>query len=195
MPDVLRFTLRQKITFFATRYTLQGRYVDGLKGPLVAHAEQKRFTLRRHITFFADEARTQPLFGFAGRRGTPSPGGYEITDADDRVLGEFQKDYAASLLRSTWLLSTHDGLTAVGQERSRGVAIARRFLDAAGGADPLRYHFDFVTDDGQVVLSSECQRTIRDSYEITIPVLADGRQLDWRVGAAMAVALDVLQHR
>lgn len=128
-------------------------------------------------------------------RGKPSPGGYEITDADDQVLGEFQKDCATSLLRSTWLLSTRDCLTAVGQERSRGVAIARRFLDFGGGLDPLVYHFDFVTDDGQVVLSSERQRTVRDSYKITIPVLSDGSQLDWRVGTAMSVALDILQGR
>ena len=111
------------------------------------------------------------------------------------MLGEFQKDYATSLVRSTWLLSTRDGLTAVGQERSRGVAIARRFLDFGGGLDPLVYHFDFATDDGQVVLSSERQRTVRDSYKITIPALSDGSRLDWRVGAAMSVALDILQGR
>ena len=112
------------------------------------------------------------------------------------VLDEFQKDYATSLLRSTWLLSTRDGLTAVGQERSRGVAIARRFLDLVGGLDPLVYHFDFVTDDGEAVLYSERQRTVRDSCKITIPVLSDGSsQLDRRVGAAMSVALDVLQGR
>jgi hypothetical protein len=88
-----------------------------------------------------------------------------------------------------------EGLTAAGQERSGGVAIARRFLDSTGGFDPLRYHFDFVTSDGQVMLTSERQRTLRDVYEVTIPVLSDGRKLDWRVGVGMAVALDILQRR
>jgi hypothetical protein len=32
-------------------------------------------------------------------------------------------------------------------------------------------------------------------FGVTIPVLSDGRQLDWRVGVAMAVALDTLQRR
>jgi hypothetical protein len=41
----------------------------------------------------------------------------------------------------------------------------------------------------------ERQPTLRDVYEVTIPVLSDGRQLDWRVGVAMAVALDTLQRR
>jgi hypothetical protein len=58
-----------------------------------------------------------------------------------------------------------------------------------------RFHFDFTSSDGQVVLTSQSERAIRDLYEIPIPVLADGRQLDWRVGAAMAVALDALQRR
>jgi hypothetical protein len=195
MADVLRFTLRQRITLLVNRYTLQGRFVDGAKGSVIAHAQQKRMAVRKQVTFYSDEARTQPLFGFAARRGLQHGGAFDVTDADDQPIGEFRKDYAKSLLRSTWHLSSRDGVTAVGQERSRGVAIARRFLDATGGADPLRYHFDFVTDDGQVVLTSEREPTFRDFYEITIPVLSDGRQLDWRVGAAMAVALDALQHR
>jgi hypothetical protein len=59
----------------------------------------------------------------------------------------------------------------------------------------LRFHFDFVTDGGETVLSSERRRSIRDRYELTVPTLADGRKLDWRVAAAMAVALDALQAR
>jgi hypothetical protein len=195
MADVLRFTLRQQITLWVNRYTVHGHYVDGATAPVVAHAEQKRIAVRKHVAFYADEAHTRLLFGFTARRGLQHGGAYEVNDADDRPIGEFRKDYGRSLLRSTWNLSTREGLTAVGQERSRGVAIARRFLDSTGGFDPLRYHFDFVTGDGQVMLTSERQPTLRDVYEVTIPVLCDGRQLDWRVGVAMAVALDSLQRR
>ena len=195
MADVLRFTLRQHIALFVNRYTLIGRSIDGAEGSVLAHAQQKRMAVRKHVTFYSDETRTKPLFGFAARRGLQHGGAFDVTDADDQPLGEFRKDYTKSLLRSTWNLATREGLTAVGRERSRGVAIARRFLDSTGGADPLRYHFDFVTGDGQVVLTSERQPTLRDVYEVTIPVLTDGRQLDWRVGVAMAVALDALQRR
>ena len=196
MADVLRFTLRQQITLWVNRYTVHGHYVDGATAPVVAHAEQKRMAVRKHVAFYADQAHTRLLFSFAARRGVQHGGAYEVTDADDRPIGEFRKDYGRSLLRSTWNLSTREGLTAVGQERSRGVAIARRiFHNRAPGFDPLRYHFDFVTGDGQVMLTSERQPTLRDVYEVTIPVLSDGRQLDWRVGVAMAVALDSLQRR
>jgi hypothetical protein len=195
MADVLRFTLRQQITLWVNRYTVHGHYVDGATAPVVAHAERKRMAVRKHVEFYTDEAHTRLLFSFTARRGLQHGGAYEVTDADDRPIGEFRKDYGRSLLRSTWNLSTREGLTAVGQERSRGVAIARRFLHRTGGLDPLRYHFDFVTGDGQVMLTSERRPTLRDVYEVTIPVLADGRQLDWRVGVAMAVALDSLQRR
>ncbi|KAA0097622.1 hypothetical protein CIW49_17365 [Mycolicibacterium sp. P1-18] len=195
MADTLRFTLHQQITLWVNRYTVQGHHVDGATGTVVAYAEQKRMTMRKQVTFYADDARTDVLFGYAAREGLQHGGAYDVTDADGLPIGEFRKDVGRSLLRSTWNLSSGQGLTAVGQERSRGVALARRFLDLVGVVDPLRYHFDFVTDDGQIVLTSEREPTLRDVYEITIPVLSDGRQLDWRVGVAMAVALDALQKR
>ena len=60
---------------------------------------------------------------------------------------------------------------------------------------PFLFHFDFAAPDGTLVLSSERKRSIRDRYEIGVPVAANGWQLDWRVGLAMAVALDALQSR
>lgn len=54
------------------------------------------------------------------------------------------------------------------------------------------FHFDFVdTASGQLVMTSERQKTIRDRYRVTV---LDPR-LDFRVAASMAVALDALQSR
>jgi hypothetical protein len=36
---------------------------------------------------------------------------------------------------------------------------------------------------------------MRDRYDVELPAAASGWRLDWRVGAAMAVALDALQSR
>jgi hypothetical protein len=60
---------------------------------------------------------------------------------------------------------------------------------------PWLFHFDFRTPQGEVVLSSTKRIGVRDIYHVDLPALADGRRLDWRVGAAMAVALDALQSR
>lgn len=191
-----RFSLRQKITLMVNRYELRALADDGTEGPLLAFAEQKRMAFKEQVTFFSDEAKTTPIFGFKARKRLDLASGYDVTDPAGNPIGEFRKDFGKSLLRSTWHLSTPDGLTAIGQERSQGVAIARRVLDFVGDLPIfLRFHFDFTAPDGQIILSSERQRSLRDRYEITVPRLENGWQLDWRVAAAMAVALDALQGR
>ena len=191
-----RFTLRQKITLMVNRYELRALAEDGTEGPLLALAQQKRMAFKEQVTFYSDEARTQPIFGFKARSRLDVNAGHDVTDAAGVAIGDFRKDFAKSLLRSTWHLSPPDGIVAIGQERSKNVAIARRVIDMfAENIIPLRFHFDFTTPDGEIVLSSERQRSIRDRYELTVPTLKDGRKLDWRVAAAMAVALDALQGR
>lgn len=194
--DNERFSLRQKITVMVNRYELRTLADDGTEGPLLAFAEQKRMAFKEQVTFFTDAAKTDPIFGFKARSRMDLAATYDVTDKDGNPIGEFRKDFGKSLLRSTWHLSTPDGLTSVGQERSQGVAIARRVIGLIGEIPiPLRFHFDFTSPDGQIVLSSERRRSLRDRYELTVPKLADGRQLDWRVAGAMAVALDALQER
>jgi hypothetical protein len=191
-----RYTLSQKITMMVNRYELRALGDDGVEGPLLALAQQKRMAFKEEVTFYADEARTQPVFSFKARKRLDLNAGYDVRDADGTAIGEFRKDFGASLLRSTWHLQTPDGLVAVGQERSQGVAIARRVISMVGDLPIfLRFHFDFTAPDGQVILSSERQRSLRDRYELTVPRLDNGWQLDWRVAASMAVALDALQAR
>lgn len=194
--DNQRFSLRQKVTLMVNRYELYPLADDGTEGPLLAFAEQKRMAFKEQVTFYTDAAKTDPIFGFKARQRMDLAATYDVTDKDGNPIGEFRKDFGKSLLRSTWHLSTPDGLTSVGQERSQGVAIARRVIGMIGEVPiPLRFHFDFTSPDGEIVLSSERRRSLRDRYELTVPKLADGRQLDWRVAGAMAVALDALQER
>lgn len=191
-----RFTLRQKITMMVNRYELRALDADGVEGPLLVLAQQKRMAFKEQVTFYSDEARTQPVFGFKARQRMDLGATYDVTDAQGAPIGEFRKDFGKSLLRSTWHLTTPDGLTAVGQERSQGVAIARRIIGMVGEIPiPLRFHFDFTAPTGDVILTSERQRSLRDRYELTVPKLENDWQLDWRVAAAMAVALDALQGR
>ncbi|VXC55619.1 hypothetical protein [Aeromicrobium sp. 9AM] len=186
-----RYSLRQKITLMVNRYELRPIGPDGTEGALVAFAEQKRMAFKEQVTFFTDETKTQPVFGFKARQRLDLGATYDVTDAQGNPIGEFRKDFKKSLLRSTWHLSTPDGLTSIGQERNAAVAIIRRFVDIPF----LLFHFDFTSSDGRVILSSERQRSLRDRYELTVPVLDNGWQLDWRVAAAMGVALDALQAR
>ena len=124
---------------------------------------------------------------------------YDVTDASGTPIGSFRKEFAKSLLRSTWQLTASYGLRATGTERNPNIAIARRLwqlLPIVGDLpSPFLFHFDFTAPDGSIVLSSVRRRSLRDRYDVELPASANGWRLDWRVGAAMAVALDALQSR
>ena len=181
-----RFFVKQRVTMMVNRYEIRDANPDGSEGAMLAIAEQKRLALKEQVTFFADEARRHPLFAFRARQALDLAAVYDVTDAAGRRIGWFQKDFRASLLRSSFRLGA-PGLEAYGQERSLVVALVRRFVDVA-----LPLHFDFTdTATGAAVMSSERQMTLRDRYTVDVP---DPR-VDFRLAAAMAVGLDALMER
>ena len=194
-----RFTVKQKITMMVNRYEIRSVDAAGGEGQLIAIAQQKRMAFKEQVTFFADEARTQPVFGFKARQRMDLAATYDVTDATGTPIGSFRKEFAKSLLRSTWQLTATDGLQATGTERNQNVAIARRVWEMVPIIgelpSPFLFHFDFTAPDGSIVMSSVRRRSLRDRYDVELPTAPDGWRLDWRVGAAMAVALDALQSR
>lgn len=189
------FFIRQRITVMVNRYEIYGANPDGSQGQLLAFAEQRRMKLKEEINFFTDESRTRRVFSFKARQVLDVRAEHDVYDENGVVLGTFSKKFGASLLRSTWTLSA-PGIEAVGQERRPFIAILRRIWDSIPWLGdvwvPFVFHFDFVdTVTGRPVLISERKKAIRDRYTVTVP---DPR-LDFRVAAAMAVALDALQSR
>jgi len=181
-----RFAVKQRLTLMVNRYEIRSLDAGGQEGELLAMAQQKRMAFREQVTFFADEGRSRPVFSFKARQVMDLGATYDVFDAGGRPIGSFRKDFAKSLLRSTWHLDAA-AVTAVGQERNQLVAVLRRVQDVI----PLAFHFDFVDPQGQRVMSSERRWGLRDRYVVTVP----GVRLDARVAAAMAVALDALQAR
>lgn len=176
------------------RYEVRSVDPDGNPGALMALAQQKRAAFKEEVRFFTDESKKTQLFSFKARRRLDLGATYDVLDAQGSPLGCFRKNFGSSLLRSTWEIEA-PGIQAVGSERSQGVAIARRvweivpFLDAIPA--PFLFHFDFRDPTGQLVLTSERRASLRDRYDVNVP----GGRLDWRLAAAMAVALDSLQSR
>ncbi|MFH1834387.1 MAG: hypothetical protein ABH877_05125 [bacterium] len=183
---VPRFFVNQKLTAMVNRYEIRAPGPDGRPGELLALAQQKRLKIKEEVIFYRDDTKSEVLFSFKSRQAIDMHAQTDVFDAQGNVIGWFRKDFKKSLLRSTWHL--HYGAVEVrGQERSNTTAIIRRLVDL-----PLRYHFDFndvIAD--QTVLSVERQRSLRDRYEVNV---ADPR-LDFRVAAAMTVALDAFQGR
>jgi len=195
LATIDRFTVTQKITLMVNRYEIRTALPDGSPGDLIAVAQQKRMAFKEEVTFYADEKRTQPVFSFKARQRMDLGATYDVKDASGQPIGWFRKDFGKSLLRSSWHLGTNQGLELFGQERNRNVALARRAWEILPVVNnlpsPFLFHFDFTDPNGRVLLSSVRKRSLRDRYNVEVP----GGELDGRVAAAMAVALDALQSR
>ncbi|KRB47488.1 hypothetical protein [Terrabacter sp. Root181] len=196
---VERYLLRQKLTMMVNRYEIVRQDESGKELGLLCFAEQKRMAAKEQVTFYTDSAKTHPLFGFKARKRIDLRSTYDVTDSQGQPIGWFRKQFTASLVNSTWLLGLPDGRELVGRERNAKVAVARRLWDVVPVLGdlpgPFLFHFDFVTPDGAVGLSSTKRAGVKDVYHVALPALADGKPIDWRVGMAMAVALDALQSR
>jgi uncharacterized protein YxjI len=187
------FFVKQKLTLMVNRYEIRAVADDGQPGDLIAVAQQKRMAFKEQVTFYTDEERTRAVFSFKARQVIDLNAGYDVFDENGEAIGFFRKDFGKSLLRSTFHLNGPHGLNAIGQERSQVIAILRRFVDF-----PFAFHFDFVeqgqsgfVQEGQPVLHVDRQFSLRDRYAVTVP----DRRLDFRLAAAMTVALDALMSR
>lgn len=181
------FYVKQKLTLMVNRYEVYaGTGQPGQLGQLVAFAEQKRLAFKEQVTFFTDSTKTRPVFGFKARKAMDLNAGYDITDEAGKPLAYFRKDFGASLMRSTFHIEG-PGYAGTGQERNMAVAILRRFTDIPF----MPIHFDFTGSEGQPLLSSTRKATIGDRYHVTVP----DQRVDFRVAAAVAVAMDALMAR
>jgi uncharacterized protein YxjI len=180
------FLVKQRITLMINRYEVWTADSSGSPLSQVAFVEQKRMTLKEQVTLYTDERKSAVLGAFKARKVIDLSGSYDVTDGSGGPIGLFRKDFARSLLRSTWHVEQPGQATTTGQERSLLVASIRRFTDITF----LPYHFDFVRD-GAAVFSVDKKWGIRDKYVVSI---GDPR-IDRRLVIAMAVGLDALQSR
>ncbi|MFI7076370.1 hypothetical protein ACIBO1_03640 [Micromonospora sp. NPDC049903] len=182
-----QFHIRQRLRFMVNQYEVHSVAPDGSEGGLLAFAQQKRLAFKEQVTIYADDSKQQPLLGFKARQRIDLGATYDVTDHAGTPIGLFRKDFAQSLLRSTWHVEQAGLPNVVGQERSMPVAVLRRFAESLSW---LPYHFDFVAN-GQPVFSVVKKWGLRDRYVVEI----QHPQIDRRLVIAMAIALDALQGR
>ena len=133
----VRFHVQQRVTPFQNSYRVLADD-RGAPGDLIAFAQQKRMAFKEEVTFYADEQRTIPVFSFKARKRLDLAATYDVFDAQGTPIGQFRKDFKASLLNSTYHLEAA-GVEATGSERNMLVAILRRVQDTI----PLAVHYDF----------------------------------------------------
>lgn len=183
-----RLLVRQRIRLMVNQYEVHDCAADGSEGELLAFAQQKRMAFKEQVTLYTDDTKQRPVLGFKARQVVDLGATYDITDAAGTPIGLFRKDFAKSLLRSTWIVEQPGLGEATGQERNLLVALVRRIADFLSW---LPYHFDFVLRDGQPAFSVVKKWGLRDRYVVDV----HDPRLDRRVVIAMAVALDALQSR
>jgi uncharacterized protein YxjI len=195
------FLLRQRWAPVVNRYEFTLPAPDGTPGETVCFVEQKRFKFKEDIRFFTDETKQAELMRLKARQRFDPAARYDITDADGAKIGELQKVFGASLLRSTYRLYDASGEeTAKATEKSLVVALFRRlvgFVPYIGNVAewlPIPYHFVFQRGDRVLATNTRRAWKIRDTY--TIDLSGDPeRTLDRRLVLATAVGMDALQAR
>jgi uncharacterized protein YxjI len=197
-----RFLLRQRIRPVINQYEFSLPDADGAPGTPICFVEQKRFKFKEDIRFYADDTKQQELMRIKARQRFDPRARYDVTGPDGAKIGEIQKVFGASLLRSTYAIFNAAGEeVARASEKSLAVALFRRlvgFVPYIGNyADwlPIPYHFDFKRDDGTLLGTHTRQAwKLRDTY--TIDMTDDPeRTLDRRMVLATAVGMDALQAR
>lgn len=195
------FLLRQKWTLAINRYYFSLPDAEGKEGRRFAFVEQKRFAFKEDIRFFTDETKRVQILAIKARQRFDPAARYDITGANGEKVGEIQKAFTKSLLRSTYLLfDAHGTQVCEARERSLGVALFRRlvgFVPYIGGyADwlPIPYHFEFQRGDRVLVHHTRQPWKLTDHY--TIDCRPDTEHLlDRRLVLAAAVGMDALQAR
>jgi uncharacterized protein YxjI len=195
------FILRQRIRPVVNQYEFSLPNGDGAPGEPICFVEQKRFTFKEDIRFYTDGQKSHELMRLKARQRFDPMARYDVTDSAGARIGEIQKEFGQSLIRSTYTLyDSHGNPAAKATETSLMVALLRRavgFIPYVGDfADwlPIPYHFDFVRDGRTIGTHVRHMWKFRDTY--TIDLSGDPeRTLDRRLALAIAVGMDALQAR
>jgi hypothetical protein len=194
-----RFFVQQRFTPLVNLYRISTVGPDGRSADSeLVHVRQKRLKVREQIDFFADADEKVPVLRIKAHSVFEMRGRYDVITPDGIVAGQLQKQFARSLLRSTWTVLDGQGRDiATAQEQSVPVAILRRlwdFVPVVGEVPlPIPFHFDLLVGDHRI---GEYRRLIglRDRYLLDLSGDPE-RRLDRLVAVALTVALDALQDR
>jgi hypothetical protein len=186
------------------KYSIADVNPDGTEGQLLALAQQKRIALKEKVLFYTDESRSKIAFTFRAEKVLDVHGRYFVEDATGKLIGGFRKNFTKSLINSTWhVFDANEQEIFLVKESNHVVAVLRRFsglIPVVGDIVEmtvafLKYHFTFIDSVSQAEVGQYKKTTLfRDHYELLMDD-AGWSRVDWRVMAAMSVALDALQSR
>jgi uncharacterized protein YxjI len=197
--DYDRFVLRQRIRPIVNRYEFS--VPEGGEDMPFCFVEQRRFKFKEDIRFYADDSKQVELLRIKARQAFDPRARYDVTTAEGEKIGEIQKVFGKSLLRSTYAIFDAAGNeVAIAREANLLTALIRRAVGLVpyigDYADWLPFPYDFEFRRGEEVLGVNRRRRwkLRDVYDIDMT--ADtSRALDRRMILAITVGMDALQAR
>ena len=196
-----KFLVSQRFRPMVNQYEVSTLGADEKSpGEPVCFVEQKRMKLKEDLRAFTDDSKTEEVFRIKAQQVWDPRAKYDVTDPGGQKIGQLQKVFGKSLLRSTWRIFDPAGEEVVwARERSLLVALVRRFIGLIPFIGeflellPIPYHFDYHRGDARI---GGLQRIlgVRDKYRLDVSGDTE-RVLDHRVAIALAVGLDALQAR
>jgi hypothetical protein len=195
-----RFFVQQKFAPIANIYRISTVAPDGSPGEPLAFVRQKRMKVREQIDFSADEAQTVPLLRLRARKVFEFRGMTDVLLPNGgQVIGTLKKNFASSLLRSSWSVLDPAGReVATARESSMFFAVLRRvwaFIPFVGDVPYfIPFHFDIHGPDGRQLGTYVRRWAMRDRYLMDLSGDPQ-RTVDRRLMMAFTVALDALQDR
>jgi hypothetical protein len=199
-----RLQIEQSFTAFVNKYKVFLASNGSVEDSFISLAQQKRLAFKEKVIFYSDEQKANELFSFRAEKVVDVHGRYIVEDPEGKTIGMFRKEFKKSLFISNWVLmnATGDEVMRI-TENSVAIALLRRFISFVPFIGELldifinffRYHFVFTdSETGQQVGMYKKTTLLRDHYQLLMT--DDGwKKMDWRVYAAMGVALDALQSR
>ena len=194
-----RFFLLQRIRPMVNQYEISTLGADQKSaGEPIGFVEQKRMKLKEDLRAFTDDSKSVEIFRIKAKQAFDPRARYDVTDADGANIGQLQKVFGKSLLRSTWRIYDAEGTeVAWARERNVFVAILRRVLGLipyVGDVGlPIPYHFEFLAGEEEIG-SLERITGLRDRYRLDVSG-DTAHAVDRRVALALAVGMDALQAR
>jgi uncharacterized protein YxjI len=195
-----RFVLRQHVKLMINQYEFSVPDGNGDGTPL-CFVEQKRFKFKEDIRFFTDESKRTELLRILARQRFDPRARYDVTLPDGTKVGEIQKVFGKSLLRSTYVIYDAEGEeVARSHEQSLPVALVRRIIGLVPFVGeflemiPIPYDFEFFHDERLLGTHRRRRWKWRDIYDLDFSHDTE-RRIDRRMVLAIAVGMDALQAR
>ena len=198
-----RFVLHQRFKLVINQYefSLPEAGVEGNDGTPFCFVEQARFKFKEDIRFFTDDSKSEEIMRILARQRFDPRARYDIALADGTKIGQIQKVFGKSLLRSTYALLGPDGEElAIAREVSMGKAIFRRvvglvpYIGDLADWLPIAYDFEFLRGEERIGINKRRRWKWRDIYDIDFTADPE-RHLDRRLVLAATVGMDALQAR